>query len=134
MAMLHAEDVLVSDFGSKVALIGRLGKPVGTVAVAEGQIMTEPKQAKTGRSTATFRVTKVDGKDLPAAQVIAVIFPISAGATPAHAGQTVRISGFEGGAFIGTPAAARDQMGADASNLAWKFESTFTVIKVQSTE
>jgi hypothetical protein len=130
--LLHAEDVQVSDFGGKVTLIGRLGKPVGTVAIAEGQIMSEPKLAKTGRSTAVLHVTKVDGQTLAAEQSVAVVFPASVSVSLIHANQVVRLSGYEGGAFIGTPAAAREQMGADASSLSWKFESTFNVIKIQS--
>ena len=127
---LQAEDVLVSDFGSKVTLIGRLGKPVGTVTTVEGQLVSEPKLGKSGKITAAFRPSKVEGKPLEASQVIALSFPVSAGLPPVHANDIVRLSGYEGGSFIGTPAAAREPLGADASPFPWKFESAFTVIKI----
>jgi len=59
---LHAEEIFVSDFGGKVTVVGRLGKPLGTVVTIEGELISEPKAAKTGRTTAAFRVNKVNGK------------------------------------------------------------------------
>jgi hypothetical protein len=132
--LLQAEEIFVSDFGEKVTVVGRLGKPLGTVITMEGQLVSEPKTAKTGRSTAAFRVSKVDGKPLEAGQVIGLTFPLSMGTPPIHAKEIVRLSGYEGGAFIGTPATARESLGKDASPLDWKFESTVYLIKLQPTE
>jgi hypothetical protein len=128
---LQAEDVSVGDFGGKVILIGRTGKPLGTVVTVEGQLVSEPKPGKNGRVIAAFRVNKVDDKSLETGQVVGLMFPASAGVPPVHANEIVRLSGYEGGAFIGTPAAARAQLGPDASPLDWKFESTIYVIKLQ---
>jgi hypothetical protein len=131
---LHAEEIFVNDFGGKVTVVGRLGKPLGTIVTMEGQLVSEPKAAKTGRSTAAFRVNKVDGKPLETGQVVGLTFPISLGTPPVHVNDIVRLSGYESGAFIGTPSAAREQLGKDASPLDWKFESTVYLIKLQSTE
>ena len=131
---LRAEDVLVSDFGGKVTLIGRLGKPVGTVVTVEGQLVSEPKLGKSGRISAAFRANKVDGKALETGQIIALMFPTTGGMPPVHANEIVHLSGYEGGAFIGTPPDAREKMGADASPLSWKFESTLVVIKVEPSD
>ena len=131
---LHAEEIFVSDFGGKVTVVGRLGKPLGTVVTMEGQLISEPKAAKTGRTTAAFRVNKVDGKSLETGQVVGLTFPVSMGTPSVHANDIVRLSGYEGGAFIGTPSAAREQLGRDASPLDWKFESSVYLIKLQSTD
>jgi hypothetical protein len=122
---VHADDI--SD--GKTILIGRLGKPVGAVSVLEGQLISEPKAAN-GHVTAAIRVSKVDGRDLEKAQSIGLEFRPSQGMPPLHANQFVKLSGYEGAAFVGTPDAARADMGNDASPLDWKFASIFHVAKI----
>jgi hypothetical protein len=57
---LRAEDVQVGDINDgKVILLGRLGKPLGTVVTVEGQLVSDPKAAS-GHITAAFRASKVD--------------------------------------------------------------------------
>jgi hypothetical protein len=129
--LLQAEEVKVSDFGSKIILIGRLGKPLGTIATLDGQLVSEPKLGKSGRVTAAFRVNKVDGKPLEKAQSVALIFRVSEGVPPIHINELVQLTGYEGGAYIGTPDEARDSLGRDASPLDWQFESTIYVINSQ---
>lgn len=129
--VLHAEEIQVSDIGGKVILIGRLGQPVGTlVANIEGQLISEPTQGKSGSITAALRVNKVDGKPLAKAQSFGVIFHSSVGLLNLHAKDLVKFSGYESGAFIGTPNAAREALGKDASPFEWKFESTVHVVKL----
>ena len=129
--VLRAEEIQVSDIGGQVTLIGRLGKPVGTVITSiEGQLISEPKLGKSGQVTAAIRVSNVDGKALAKAQVVALIFRVSEGMPNVHGYDIIKFSGYEAGAFIGTPEAARDALGKDASPLAWKFESTIHVIKL----
>lgn len=129
---LRAEDVQVADFGSSVTLIGKLGKPLGTVATVEGQMISDPKVGRSGQITAALRVMKVDGQQLPKAQTVGLMFRHSQGAPAVHAHDMVTLTGFEAGAFVGTPDAARDQMGADASPLDWQFESLVYVINAQT--
>jgi hypothetical protein len=131
---LQAEEIQVGDIGNKVILIGRLGKPLGTVATIDGQLISEPKQGKSGQITAAFRVNKVDGKPLEKAQIVGLAFRASAGIPSVHANEIVQLSGYEGGAFIGTPDDARDILGKDASPLDWKFQTTIYVIKLQVVE
>jgi len=131
---LQAEEIQVSDIGSKVILIGRLGKPLGTVATVDGQLISEPKQGKDGQVIAAFRVNKVDGKPLEKAQIVGLIFRASAGISPVHANEIVQLSGYESGAFIGTPDGAREMLGKDASPLDWKFQTTIHVIKLHVAE
>lgn len=129
--VLKADEIQVSDLGGQVTLIGRLGKPVGTViADIEGQLISEPQQSKSGKVTAAIRLNKVDGKALAKAQVVGLEFRASGGMPQAHANDIIRFSGYEGGAFIGTPEAARESLGSDASPLEWKFESVVRVIKL----
>jgi len=128
---LRAGEVQVSDIGGQTTLIGRLGKPVGTVVTnIEGQLISEPKQGKSGQTTAAIRVTKVDGKALAKSQTVGLIFRPSEGTPKVHANEIVKFSGYESGAFIGTPEAAREALGKDGSPLDWKFESTIHVIKL----
>jgi hypothetical protein len=127
---LHAEDVQVSDISDgKITLIGRLGKPVGTVAMLEGQLVSDPKLAN-GHITAAVRVNKIGGKGLEKAQIIGLEFRPSQGVPALHANQLVKLSGYEGAAFIGTPDAAREEMSSDASPLDWKLQSIVHVIKI----
>jgi hypothetical protein len=129
--VLRAEEIQVSDIGGRVTLIGRLGKPVGTVVTnIEGQLISEPKQGKSGQVTAALRLSKIDGKALAKAQVVGLVFRVSEGIPKVHANEIVKFSGYESGAFIGTPEAAREALGKDASPLDWKFESTVHVIKL----
>ncbi len=129
--VLGAEEIQVSDLGGQVTLIGKLGKPIGTVVTnIEGQLISDPKQAKSGKITAAFRLNKVDDKALAQAQVVGLEFRASEGMPHVHANDIVKFSGYEGGAFIGTPAAAREPLGSDASALEWKFESLVHVIKM----
>jgi hypothetical protein len=128
---LRAEEIQVSDIGGQITLIGRLGKPVGTVVTnIEGQLISEPKLGNSGRATAALRLTKVDGKVLAKTQTVGLIFRLSEGMPKVHADEIVKFSGFESGAFIGTPDDAREALGKDASPLKWKFESTIRVIKL----
>ncbi len=127
---LQAEEIQIGDItDGKVTLIGRLGKPLGTVETIEGQLISDPKQVA-GLVTAAFRASKVDGKPLEKGQIIGLVFRPSAGTPALHANQLVKLSGFEGGAFVGTPDAAREAMSSDASPLDWKFQSTFRVISL----
>jgi len=127
---LRAEDVLVSDINDhKTTLIGRLGKPVGTVVTLEGQLVTDPR-ASNGLFTAAFRANKVDGKELAKAQMISIVFRASQGSPALHANQFVTITAYESAVFIGTPDAAREAMGSDASPFDWKFASLVHVIKL----
>jgi hypothetical protein len=129
--VLRAEEIQVSDIGGRVTLIGRLGKPLGTVVTnIEGQLISEPKQGKSGQITAAFRLSKIDGKVLAKTQVVGLIFRISGGIPNVHANEIVKFSGYESAAFIGTPEAAREALGKDASPLDWKLESTVYVIKL----
>jgi hypothetical protein len=128
----RAEEIQVGDIGSKVIIIGKLGKPLGTVVTVEGQLISEPKLGKSGQVTAAFRVNKVDGKALEKAQIVGLIFRASAGIPPLHAHEIVHLSGYESGAFIGTPNDARDMLGRDSSPFDWKFETTIHVIKSQA--
>ena len=130
---LRAEDVQVVDIGDSVTLIGKLGKPLGTLAKVEGQLISEPKQGRSGQITAAFRVTKVDGQKLAKAQTVGLMFRLSQGMPAVHAHDLVQLSGYEAGAFVGTPDAVRDSMGKDASPLDWKFESLVYVIEAQVT-
>jgi hypothetical protein len=129
--LLQAVNVSVDDFGGSVTLIGKLGKPLGTVANVEGQMVSEPKMGRSGQITAAFQVTKVDGQRLPKAKTVGLIFRHSQGTPAVHANDIVQLSGYETGAYIGTPDAARDQMGADASPLDWQFESLVHVINAK---
>jgi predicted ABC-type transport system involved in lysophospholipase L1 biosynthesis ATPase subunit len=129
--VLRAEEIQMSDIGGQVTLIGRLGKPVGTVVTnIEGQLISEPKQGKSGQVTAALRVSKIDGKALAKAQIVGLVFRASQGMPKIHANENVKFSGYESGAFIGTPEVAREALGKDASPLDWKFESTVFVIKL----
>ena len=129
--VLRAEEIRVSDIGGQVTLIGRLGRPVGTVVTSiEGQLISEPKLGKSGQITAALRLSKVDGKALAKAQIVALVFRASEGMPNVHANDLVKFSGYESGAFIGTPDGAREALGKDASPLEWKFESTIQVIKL----
>jgi len=131
---LQAEEIRVEDLGSKVILIGALGKPVGTIATVEGQMVSEPTRGKSGQITAAFRAEKVDGQSLPKQATIGLIFRASEGVPPIHAHDIVQLSGYESGAFIGTPDNAREALGKDASPLDWKYEPTFHVIKSHAKE
>lgn len=128
---LRAEEVQVSDIGGKVTLIGRLGKPIGTVFTSiEGQLVTEPKKGSTGHFTAAFRVSKVDGKALAKSQIVGLMFRPSEGMPKVRVNDVLKLSGYESGVFIGTPEAAREALGKDTSPVDWKFESTVHVIKL----
>ena len=127
---LHAQDVQVGDISDgKAALIGRLGKAVGTVVTVEGQLLSDPKLAN-GHITAALRVNKVDGQQLKSGQIIGLEFRASQRVPALRANQLVKFSGFEGVAYIGTPAAAREAMGSDASPLDWKLQSVAHVLKL----
>ena len=128
---LQAEDVQVTDFGGSVTPIGKIGKPLGTLANIEGQMISDPKQGRSGQMTAAFRVTKVDGQKLTKAQTVGLMFRHSQGMPGIHAQDIVQLSGYEAGAFVGTPDSARDLMGKDASPLDWQFESMVYVINAQ---
>jgi hypothetical protein len=125
---LQAEEVHVGDIGGKLTLIGRLGKPLGVIAAVDGQLVSEPRQGKSGTVTAAFRVNKVDGKPLEKGQIVGLVFRAS---TPFHADELLHLSGYEGGAFVGTPDEARGLLGREASPLPWHFESTIRVIKAE---
>ncbi|HTR43343.1 MAG TPA: hypothetical protein VMH87_17155 [Pseudomonadales bacterium] len=129
--LLPAEDVWVTDIGGSVTLIGKLGKPLGTLAKVEGQMISDPKQSRSGQITAAFRVMKVDGQKLPKAQTIGLMFRSSQGMPAVHAQDLVQLNGYEAGTFVGTPDAVREQMGSDASPLDWQFESLVHVIDIQ---
>jgi hypothetical protein len=129
--VLRAEEIQVSDIGGQVTLIGRLGKPVGTVVTSiEGQLISDPKQGKSGQITAALRLRKVDGKALAKPQIVGLVFRVSEGMPNVHVNEIIKFSGYEAGAFIGTPEAAREALGKDASPQDWKFESTVHVIKL----
>jgi hypothetical protein len=128
---LRAEDVRVTDFGGNITLIGKLGKPLGTLSKVEGQMISDPKQGRSGQVSAAFRVSKVDGQRLPKAQTVGLIFRLSQGMPALHAHDMVEFSGYEAGAFVGTPDSVRDLMGRDASPLDWQFESVVYVIDAQ---
>lgn len=132
--VLRADEIQVGDIGNKVTVIGWLGKPLGTVGTAEGQLISDPKLGKSGQITAAFRLNRADGKQLERPQIVGLIFRASEGMPSTHGNQFIKISGYESGAFIGTPDDARDQMGKDASPLDWKFESTIHVITSQVIE
>jgi hypothetical protein len=129
--LLQAEDVRVVDIGSGVTLIGKLGKPLGTLASIEGQMVSDPKQGRSGQVSGALRVSKVDGQRLPKAQTVGLVFRLSQGMPALHAHDIVQISGYESGVFVGTPDSARDAMGKDASPLDWQFESMVYVINAQ---
>lgn len=129
-----AEEIQVDDIGSKVIIIGKLGKPLGTLATIDGQMISEPKRGQSGHFTAAFRVSKVDGKPLAKGQIIGLMFRSSIQTLPAHSHDLVQLRGYESGTYVGTPDSARDSLGADASPLDWKFESMFYVIKTQIVE
>jgi len=127
---LHAEDVQVGDISDgKTALIGCLGKAVGTVVTVEGQLLSDPKLVN-GHITAALRVNKVDGQQLKSGQIIGLEFRASQGVPAVRANQLVKFSGYEGVAYIGTPTAAREAMSGDASPLDWKLQSVVHVIKL----
>lgn len=127
---LYAEDVQVSDISDgKVTLIGRVGRPLGTVVTVEGQLVSDPKQTA-GQVTAAFRARTVDGTALEKGQIIGLLFRASDGIPALHANQLVKISGYESASFIGAPDGAREALGKDASPLDWKFQSLVHVIKV----
>jgi hypothetical protein len=127
---LLADDVQIADVSEgRITMIGRLGRPVGTVVTMEGQLIADPKNAN-GHITTAIRVTRVDGKELPKAQTVGIEFRPSQGMPPLHANQLVKLYGYEGAAFIGTPDAAREDMGGDASPFDWKLSSLFHVIKI----
>src|SRR5215469_18272594 len=94
---LQAEDVRVADFGDSVTLIGKLGKPLGTLASVEGQMISDPKVGRSGQITAAFRVTKVDGEKLPKAQTVGLLFRRSQGNPAVHSQDLVKLSGYEAG-------------------------------------
>ncbi len=131
---LPAEEIQAGDIGNKVIIIGKLGKPLGTIATVDGEMISEPKLGKSSRVTAAFRVTRVDGKPLKQGQIVGLVFRTSEGIPPFHANEIVHLSGYESGTFIGTPRDARDLLGKDASPLDWKFETTIYVIKAQAVE
>ena len=127
---LRAEDVQVGDINDgKVILLGRLGKPLGTVVTVEGQLVSDPTAAN-GHITAAFRASKVDGQELKAAQIIGLEFRASQGLPALRASQFVKFSGYEAVASVGTPNAARAEMSSDASPLDWKLQSVVHVIKL----
>ena len=129
--LIHAEDVQVDDLGTKVVVIGKLGKPLGTVVTVEGQLMSDP-EPKNGQIIAVLRANKTDGQALSPASNIALLFRHSGGVPELHSHDLVKITGYEAGAFIGTPSAVRDQMGRDASPFDWKFETTFHVVTAET--
>jgi hypothetical protein len=129
-----AQEVQTDDLGGKVILIGRLGKPLGTVATINGQITTEPRQTKSGTVIATIRVGTVDGNPVGKTEIIPLIFRHSAGIPTIHLHDIVQLSGYEGGAYVGTPDDAREMLDKEASPLKWKFETTIYVISYKPSE
>lgn len=129
---VQAEEVQASDIGGKVIIMGRLGKPLGTVVTLDGQMVSAPKTGKSGQVTAALRVSEVNGQPLKRAPIIGLIFRPSAGVPSFHVQETVHLSGYETGAFIGTPDGARDSLGSEASPFDWKFETTIRVIKLEA--
>jgi hypothetical protein len=127
-----AVEIQVGDIGKKVVIVGRLEVPVGTVVEGiEGQLMTLPRQLKSGQIVGTIRVSKVNGKALSQPSILALHFRTSGGVPPLQKNQLVKISGYESVTYIGTPAGAREDLGSDASSLDWKLESTIYVIKYE---
>ena len=131
LCSLRAEEIQVRDIGSKVIIIGTLGKPIGTIATVYGQLVSEPKQGKSGQITAAIRINKVDGKPLEKGQVVGIIFRISAGVPLVHAHDFVQFSRYEAGAFVGTPDKPRELLGKDVSPLDFQFEPELYVIQLQ---
>lgn len=127
--LLQAEEVQATDIGGKVIIIGKLGEPLGTVVTIDGQMVSEPKLGKTGQATAALRVNQVNGKPLKREPILGMVFRPSTGVPSLHVPESVHLSGYETGAFIGTPDDARDSLGSDASRFDWKFETTIRVIK-----
>ena len=129
-----AEEVRTDDLGGKVILIGRLGRPLGTVTTIIGQITTEPRQTKGGTVIATIRVGTVDGDPVGKAEIIPLIFRRSAGIPTIHLHDIVQLSGYEGGAYVGTPEGAIGKLDKDASLLKWKFQTGINVISYKLSE
>lgn len=126
----HSEEVRVIDISDgKITLIGRLGLPLGTVARVEGQLVSAPKLTN-GQIVAAFRVSKVDGKKLTGSQIVGLAFRASRGVPALGAGQLLKLSGYEDASTVGTPEAAREAMGSDASPVDRKFASVVHVIEV----
>ena len=126
---LQAEEVRVDDFGDSVVVIGKLGKPLGTIANVEGQVISDPKQGRSGQISAALRISKVDDERLPKGKIVGLVFRLSQGMPAIHAHDFVQLTCYESGAFVGTPDAARDTLGKDAQPLDWQFESMVYVIK-----
>src|ERR1700677_2785937 len=129
---LQAEEVRVDDFGDNVTIIGKLGKPLGTIASVEGQLVSESKQGRSGQISAALYVSKVDDQRLPKGKAVGLIFRFSQGMPAIHAHDLIKLTGYESGAFVGTPDAARDPLGKDAQPSDWQFESMVYVIKWQT--
>jgi hypothetical protein len=130
--LVVADEIQIEDIGSKTILVGKLGKPLGTVATISGQIISDPKQLRSGQFVGAIRVNKVNGQPLKKAATLGLLFRRSEGIPSVHAHDIVEFSGYESGAYVGTPDDARDQLGTDASPLDWKFETSITVIKITS--
>jgi len=63
-----------------------------------------------------------------------LIFRHSAGIPTIHLHDIVQLSGYEGGAYVGTPDDARGMLDNEASSLKWKFETTIYVISYKPSE
>jgi hypothetical protein len=125
-----ADEIRTEDIESKIILVGKLGKPLGTVVTISGQILSDPKQIRSGQYVGAIRVNKVNGQTLTKAATVGLLFRRSEGIPSVHAHDIIEFSGYESGAYTGTPDDARDLLGTDASPLDWKFETSITVIKI----
>lgn len=123
---LRADGVVnipVADIESKVKIIGRLGKPLGTVCKVTCEVVIG---AKPGSKIIPCKFLTADGKPLGKSAIIAISVPASIDPPTFKTGDKLALLGYETGSCVGTPAAAREIEKAEASKLQWKFQPCST--------
>lgn len=91
----QSPSVSVDDLNGKVAVIGRLGKPLGTIVTIRGQLVQPQEKGEDN----LFRIESVDGQAITPINMEIVLFPGEKFPTGGEAGWI----GYEDGGFEGVP-------------------------------
>lgn len=118
--------VNASDLGTKVKIIGPLGKPLGEMITIECKTLPPNEQPRGKDSAGRFfvKVTAVDGVALKKPVVIEVrVFPFSP--KPKRDGMDLEITGYQDGSFQGIPPAALNGVSPPPQTQSWHFAVYF---------